>query len=632
MKVFLNIILVCILSFSYVAKAETVNVDYCEPSPVLLWKQWQKQKSLLKEADVDFSKISKNHPRMFFKDDEVAFIKSKLDKNVLLKKLHNELIYVADKMLKASKLSYQLDESGRRLLAISRQYLKRILTLTYAYKLTGDKKYLHAVEQEMLNSAAFKDWNPSHFLDTAEMALGVAIGYDALYNDLSQSTKDILTTALIEKAIKQDSWGFGAINNWNQVCNAGVLAASIAVFEKDKALTKRVILRAINANPVSLQAYVPDGVYLEGVGYWGYGTTFQVVLIETLRNSFGTDFGLSKSEGFLNSARFVSASISHNKKAFNFADNRVGVSESLLPTLFWFANKTNDVSVLTPFNEELKRPLIFKGKYPRLMPVLVKEAASIDIEKISGNSPALFVGRGNCAVATIKTSDKEKIFLGVKAGKGDNIHSHLDVGSFVFDIGKNRWIHDIEIVSYALVEARKTDLWNMNNDSERWSLIRYRNQFHSTITADDKNHNISGLAYITNYWNSKNEYGVKIDMQKVLAPSLTKAERTFKIINEAYLEITDVLQASDKDIKISFPLPVAGMVKIVSGNEIELSQNKCKLSISASGNLNLKAKMFDTSLRNKKDFPLKNFSLPGFEYTIPAGKTAEVKTTFKLKK
>ena len=30
----------------------------------------------------------------------------------------------------------------------------------------------------MLAIAQFADWNPSHFLDVAEMTMGMAIGYD----------------------------------------------------------------------------------------------------------------------------------------------------------------------------------------------------------------------------------------------------------------------------------------------------------------------------------------------------------------------------------------------------------------------------------------------------------------------
>lgn len=75
-------------------------------------------------------------------------------------------------------------KEGKRLLAISRIALKRIYYLSYVYRMTGDKKYAHRAEQEMLAVSRFTDWNPTHFLDVGEMVMALAIGYDWLYDSL----------------------------------------------------------------------------------------------------------------------------------------------------------------------------------------------------------------------------------------------------------------------------------------------------------------------------------------------------------------------------------------------------------------------------------------------------------------
>ena len=51
--------------------------------------------------------------------------------------------------------------------------------------MTSEKKYLNRAVKEMLAVSAFSDWNPSHFLDVAEMTMAVSIGYDWLYDGLS---------------------------------------------------------------------------------------------------------------------------------------------------------------------------------------------------------------------------------------------------------------------------------------------------------------------------------------------------------------------------------------------------------------------------------------------------------------
>lgn len=69
------------------------------------------------------------------------------------------------------------------------QVEERIGLLAAAYWLTEKPAYAERAKKELLAAAAFEDWNPSHFLDTAEMTLGVALGYDWLYDTLDEATR-----------------------------------------------------------------------------------------------------------------------------------------------------------------------------------------------------------------------------------------------------------------------------------------------------------------------------------------------------------------------------------------------------------------------------------------------------------
>ncbi len=51
-----------------------------------------------------------------------------------------------------------------------------------AWKMDEDSRFLDRAVAELDAVCAFSDWNPSHFLDLAEMSLAVSIGYDWLYN------------------------------------------------------------------------------------------------------------------------------------------------------------------------------------------------------------------------------------------------------------------------------------------------------------------------------------------------------------------------------------------------------------------------------------------------------------------
>ena len=56
--------------------------------------------------------------------------------------------------------------------------------------MTGDKRYALRAQKEMIAAAAFDDWNPSHFLDVAEMTTALAFGYDWLYDELDPQARE----------------------------------------------------------------------------------------------------------------------------------------------------------------------------------------------------------------------------------------------------------------------------------------------------------------------------------------------------------------------------------------------------------------------------------------------------------
>ncbi len=74
-------------------------------------------------------------------------------------------------------------------------------------------------------------------------------------------------------------------HNWNQVCNAGMLFGSLAVYEDDPALSQHLINRGIRSIVLPMEAYQPAGAYPEGYSYWGYGTSFNVLFISALESS-----------------------------------------------------------------------------------------------------------------------------------------------------------------------------------------------------------------------------------------------------------------------------------------------------------------------------------------------------------
>src|SRR5262245_27945801 len=125
--------------------------------------------------------LHKSHPRLLASAEDFTRLKQRVASSEQLKRWHAKLQEQAQRILTDPPSRYQIPD-GLRLLSVSRRVLNRTQTLALLYQLGGDGRYADRVWKELEAAANFPDWNPRHFLDTAEMAHAFAIGYDWFYD------------------------------------------------------------------------------------------------------------------------------------------------------------------------------------------------------------------------------------------------------------------------------------------------------------------------------------------------------------------------------------------------------------------------------------------------------------------
>ena len=302
----------------------------------------------LAQQSVSIKTVTNNqHPRILLLKGEEDVIKQTIASQPIWEKMNAAIIGASDRVIDQPPI--ERIQIGRRLLDKSREAIRRVFYLSYSWRITGQEKYFLRAEKELIAISKFSDWNPSHFLDVAEMTMAVAIGYDWLYPKLSDDSRKLIRDAIVTKGIypsldpKFNSW-LTANNNWNQVCNAGMTYGALAVCEDHPDLAKMIIDRAIKSIPVCMAEYQPDGAYPEGYGYWGYGTSFNVMFLSALEKVFNSDFGLTATPGFLKTAGFFENMTAVTGLCYNWGDS--GQGGSISPAMFWLAQKNNDPSLL----------------------------------------------------------------------------------------------------------------------------------------------------------------------------------------------------------------------------------------------------------------------------------------------
>lgn len=477
------------------------------------------------------------HPRLLAEEKSWDLVRQTRRSDPLLAKFLARSEREARALFTAPPIAYE--KSGVRLLHVSRVVLRRVLLLALHGNLTGELAFVDRAKAEMLAAAEFVDWNPSHFLDTAEMTAALAFGYDWLYEKIDSETRRTIETAIVEKGLIP---GLACerlsqmTNNWNSVCHGGLTLGALAVAECAPQIAAQTLERARAENPGGLREYAPSGVYPEGPMYWGYGTVYQVALLAACESALGTDWNLSGSIGFLESADALIRQIGPSGLFFNFSD--CVEFAPLEPPLWWFAKVLKSPAL----RDRARADLAIYADSPsppeplsatdRLLPLVAlwqpsdqEQASSISALPLDWHGP----GANPIAVFRSAWGDRRASYLALKGGRASLAHGHMDSGSFVFEANGVRWARDLGMQDYLSLESKGVDLWNAAQDSQRWQVYRLNNFSHNTLTINNQLQNVDGAAAITHFSGNCERRGAIVDLAAAYASQVSSAQRGFHL-------------------------------------------------------------------------------------------------------
>ena len=593
------------------------------------------------------------HPRLIFTQKEFDQLKTRVEGTDALGKLHSHLMKVADESLAdESKLEFQLDESNKRILDVSRNALARLVSCAYAYRMTGLTKYSDKASQDLMDVCSFSSWNPSHYLDVAEMSAAVSIAYDWLYDVLSESVKTSVVAALKKYALDTSrnsgyTWWYDRIGNWNQVCNGGLVCAAVAIYEYYPALAQAVIDDAVATNRTAVQGiYYPDGAYPEGPTYWGYGTIYQVLMLTILEDVFYTDFNISSAQGFMDTGLFKIFARGSMGMQFNFADN--GVSSNSNYPMYYFAYKTGNPSMLYQEMSLLEKESYTGSEHKGLMVLALKYAMKMNLTGLVGPTQKFYSAQGNTPVMMCRSGwESGDHYLGAKGGQDGYLHGHMDGGMFVYYADNVRWALDINRQNYAdlenALERLGGKLADYSQNSLRWRLFRLNCRQHNTLTVNDKDHNVKAVVQMTATENTSSRMAATFDMTPLFDGDLVRAERTAALCDESYIEIKDILKApADRAAHVRWTMVTMAKPEITQDGIILSRNSKSRLLKTEGGSVDYKIwsselNDYDTTLKidgQPIEAPISTDSdkyvyICGYETDIPAGQEFTLITTLK---
>ncbi len=516
--------------------------------------------------------LSKSKPRLIYNESILKGLKRKIKTDPVIGNLYAAIRLNAFAIL--DKPVIKRVQNSNSILDISRDLLRRVNMLGVVYLVEKDPVILDRINQEVLAASRFSDWNPPVYLDVAEICMAISLALDWTLGDLPESTIREAKKALIEKGIypsweehggdKRNAWWVDHYNNWNQVCNGSMIAASIAIAEEDPELAAKTIKRALDGLPNVLSSYMPDGIYPESPMYWEYGTGYTILTISMLRTAFGSDFGHAEYPGFMKSAtyKYMTSNLPSGGY-YNFADCKDYPEVDGEIFIAWFAAQTGKSVYFE------KEKFLTPAKNMRIGYLTGAAMAWLSQyqETSTEKPPVNWVGRGRTPIAVFRGEGKNSdYYFAAKGGCGAVSHGNMDAGSFIFELNGVRWSIDPGIQSYMIGEEG-FDLWRQCQDCQRWELLTKNNHGHSTLTVDDKRHIVDGYALVKDYQTGKKPF-VTFDLTPTFAGQLKSAFRTFTKDTDRSLLIEDEIIPEATAKVVTWQLITQADVEIVDNGAI----------------------------------------------------------------
>ena len=469
-------------------------------------------------------KINKSNPRLLVNMDRFKEIKKLIDSDDLAKEWFKIIKNEADSILTSPVIPYETDD-GLRLNTLSIEYVEK---LSFMYRVTNDKKYAERAWLELENICKYPDWNENHFLNTAGMAIAVAMGYDWLNDYLNSNQKNILKNAIIEKALNKalvhynNNDGFTVMtNNWNIVCNAGMIFSSLAIADSSNAnLTLNIVENALKSIQTSLATYYSDGSSFEGPAYWDYATEYLVYAISSIENVLEIK---NPFEGAidLNKLANYAIYINGNKGSFNYADSKTEAIQSYYG--LWFAKELNEPkytqATKSSYNNT-KNVSVYNFLWYN--PKTYNKDLTTNLDRYFDTSEIVTMRSGFIS--------NNSTFVGIKGGTTGVEHGDLDIGTFVYDALGVRWALDLGLENYNLPGYWDQGIWG-----ERWNYYRKRAEGHNTLIIGQSSNEdqVVGTTskIIKSELNTANPFAV-LDMTPAYSDKALKVNRKIQLNND----------------------------------------------------------------------------------------------------
>ena len=592
----------------------------------------------------DFSKVAAMpHPRLMMSDADLKQIRKSLSgMNPYVTVMHEDLMSSTEGMKVDNRMLTFTPDGVKNPLPQAREFLLRAQACAYAYRYTRDKGYVRmsepVIEYMCDHFDEWMDQSPiAAFIIDAEFALGLAIAYDWMYKDLKPAVKEKMVKQINTRMLEHP-WKESIGNNRSQVCNASWFACAAATAELLNAdeMPAKIAERVENLRLSMERIYAPDGAANESASYWSYGANFQAFALMILNSAYGTDFGLTEVPGFKKTLDYRIFSVGNLGQYFNYGDCSLKVGGS--PCVWYYAWLFNKPESLC-----YEIQAVNSGSYGKSREAIICIVPAAKLGKVKADMPTelFYTAHGEVPVVIARTGwTKDDAYFGIKGGSPVGGHAHMDEGTFVYEAYGQRWADDLPHFAYQKFRNILKKMGVKDNprdiDNPGWAFFHVNNQQHNTLTVNGHRQIPTERADWTDAFDTPEKKGCTMDLSPLYKLDLQSFKRTPTLYADQSLDIKDEITVNaDGEAQIRWTLCTKAVPEIGDGCIVlKAGGMKMQVRTDAPGAVyqtwpNDPTAYETQTSKYEKGLLHKGYYFCGFTFTLPAGESAAVTTTFR---
>lgn len=353
----------------------------------------------------------------------------------------------AAKLLETPELTRIFGEQTGRVTPGSKA-LYRVVQLGALHHLDQDPRWLDRGVREVValcDPTSFADWYPAQPHVTTDFLIATCIGYDWLHTGFNKQQIDKIKEYILNQGIaplvahlekieadkaKADLppgvEEFGAAS--------ALIIGALCIADEDAATAKKAVGVAAKIFGKGMTRFAPSGVWPDGPDEGERILDYAILVIQSLKACSGGDLGFSALEGFVRAGDARVHLTNPAGQIFNYGDSEGAVLYA--PWVgSWLAGAHGNPGL----------PAVVAG------PVQGPDSAFLGLSGFllyhnphaagTGTASGLDAAFPGAEVATLRSAwnDRNALYVGLKGGDTANLHSQLDLGTFILDAGGQRW-------------------------------------------------------------------------------------------------------------------------------------------------------------------------------------------------